>query len=126
MSPTVFMACDFCFSTALPSSRFISYWNKKITSTSRGHLPSGQSQSFEIHYINYTHTQISHIYIYNTRINSVTGLSFASRVISSASTPCARYHSQPPLTAVILDNPSPLSGFLLWLSEVHKNKTSKI
>lgn len=48
MSPMVFMAHEFCFSTVLSSSRFISYWNKGITSISRGHLPPGQSQSFEI------------------------------------------------------------------------------
>lgn len=39
MSPMAFMAHDFCFSTALSSSRFISYWNERITSTSRGHSP---------------------------------------------------------------------------------------
>lgn len=67
MSPMFFIAHDFCFSTALSSSRFISYWKKRITFTSRGHLPPGQSQFFETDKF----ILIIHIHTHNTHITSV-------------------------------------------------------
>lgn len=58
MSPMVFIAHDFCFSTALSSSMFISYWKKENNLHIQGTLASRSISvlwDWQIH-INYIHT----------------------------------------------------------------------